>query len=102
MVIWRTHVENVSDLGEEEARHLIDVERRVERALLRATGAERAILMKLGIVTPHLHVHIYPVASKLTRAEVQAIIDAKTREEVEADFAERVRAFISESVRNAP
>lgn len=92
MVVWRAHVENVSDLSTEDAAHFIGVHRRAELALLAETGAARAVLLKLGIQTPHLHLHIYPVSSTLDRPAVQAILDAKTREEVEEEFAERVRA----------
>lgn len=94
MVVWRTHVENVSDLSPDDAAHFIDVHRRAELALLAESGAARAVLLKLGIQTPHLHLHIYPVSSSLDRPAVQAILDAKTREEVEEDFAKRVRTRI--------
>ncbi|MBV9493049.1 MAG: HIT family protein [Acidobacteria bacterium] len=94
MVVWRTHVENFSDLSEEDALHFARVHRAAEKALLEVTGAERAVLLKLGILTPHLHLHIYPVSSSLDRAAVMAILDAKTREEREADFAEKIRTRI--------
>jgi diadenosine tetraphosphate (Ap4A) HIT family hydrolase len=92
MVVWRAHVENVSDLSAANAAHFIEIHRRAERALLEVTGAERAVLLKLGIQTPHLHLHIYPISASLDRPAVQAILDARTREAVEDDFAERVRA----------
>jgi len=77
MVVWRRHVENVSDLDDDEARHFATVHRRVERILLDATRTDRAILLKLGIATPHLHLHVYPVSAALRRAEVMDIIDAR-------------------------
>lgn len=92
MVVWRGHVENLSDLGDDDARHLLDVHRHAERALLDVTGAERAVLLKLGIQTPHLHLHIYPVAATLDRPAVQEILDAQRRDPVEDDFADKVRA----------
>src|SRR4051794_40954460 len=70
MVIWKSHVENYSDLSDEDAAQLSRLHHAVEKTLLAATGAERAVLMKLGIATPHLHLHIYPVSAGLTRAEV--------------------------------
>lgn len=91
MVVWRAHVENLSDLGDDDARHFVDVQRKAERALLAVTGVERAVLLKLGIQTPHLHLHIYPVPATLDRAAVQEIIDARRRDDVEAGFAEQVR-----------
>jgi len=97
MVVWRAHVENVSDLSASDAAHLIGVHRRAERALLDVTGAERAVLLKLGIQTPHLHLHIYPVSASLDRAAVQEILDAKRRDDVEDGFAERVRTLMRPS-----
>lgn len=101
MVIWRNHVENVSDLTDAEAAHLMRVYRAAERALLESTGAERAVILKLGIQTPHLHLHIYPVGASLDRAAVMEIVDARVRDPMsEADaaaFSARVRALLTES-----
>ena len=91
LVVARRHVENVSDLMPSERARFLEVLAAAERALLEATGVERAVLMKLGITTPHLHVHIYPVSATLDRAAVMAIIDGKVRDEVPDGFAERVR-----------
>jgi diadenosine tetraphosphate (Ap4A) HIT family hydrolase len=90
MVVWREHVENISDLTPEDAAHFLAVYARAERALLNVTGAERAIILKLGIQTPHLHVHIYPFASTADRSAVMAAIDGKVREPLDADFVSRI------------
>jgi len=95
MVVARRHVENASDLPTQEWLHFARVQHAAEHALLEATGAERAVLLKLGIQTPHLHVHIYPVRASLTRAEVQEIIDGRVREDVEYGFDEGVRVRIA-------
>jgi diadenosine tetraphosphate (Ap4A) HIT family hydrolase len=79
MIVSRRHVENASDLTEHEWKLFSEVWRRAERALLSVTEAERAIVMKLGIATPHLHVHIYPVAKGATREEVFEAIEGKTK-----------------------
>ena len=63
--------------------------------MLEATGVERAILMKLGIATPHLHLHIYPVSASLDRAAVFGIIDARTRVGRDEAFIARVRAALA-------
>src|SRR5216684_2137212 len=76
MVVWKTHVENVADLTAGECAHFAAVHHRAERALLAATGADRAILLKLGIATPHLHLHLYPVSASLERGTVMEVIDA--------------------------
>jgi diadenosine tetraphosphate (Ap4A) HIT family hydrolase len=94
MVVWRAHVENVSDLSEQDAAHFARVHHAAEKALLAVTGAERAVLLKLGIMTPHLHLHIYPLSAALDRAAVMAILDGKTREEREPGFAARVAAAL--------
>ena len=99
MVVAKTHVQNVSDLTEDEWAHFARVQRRAEQALLEETGAERAILLKLGIQTPHLHIHIYPVSAALDRASVQNIIDARVTEPRDADFASRVRTRLTQSLR---
>ena len=94
MVVSRRHVENASDLEEEEFAHLARVWHRAERALLDATGAERAIILKLGILTPHLHVHIYPVQATATREEVFAAIDGKARTAMDEQLVEKVKLLV--------
>jgi diadenosine tetraphosphate (Ap4A) HIT family hydrolase len=95
MVIARRHVENASGLDEAEWLHLARVWQRTERVLLELTGAERAIVMKLGIQTPHLHLHIYPVAAAASRAEVFDAIDAKTSVPRDDRFVEACRRALS-------
>ncbi len=99
MVVARRHVENASDLEPGEWLHFARVHHAAERALLEVTGAERAVLLKLGIQTPHLHVHIYPVRAALSRAEVQEILDARVREEVEDGFWDEVGRRIATALR---
>ena len=94
MVVWKQHVENLSDLNADDATHFINVHRAAERALLQVTGCERAVLMKLGIATPHLHLHIYPVSATADRAAVMAAINGETREEREEDFVRKLCASL--------
>lgn len=82
MVIWKRHVENVASLTPDEYAHFAAVHHRVERALLEVTRADRAVLLKLGIVTPHLHLHVYPVSAALDRAQVMEIIDGHSGEAI--------------------
>jgi diadenosine tetraphosphate (Ap4A) HIT family hydrolase len=91
MVIWKAHVENVADLTIDEYVHFAAVHHRAERALLAATGADRAILLKLGIATPHLHLHIYPVSGSLDRAAVMEIIDARVRDAFDQSLIDALR-----------
>jgi hypothetical protein len=62
--------------------------------LLQLTGAERAVILKLGIATPHLHLHIYPVSASLDRAAVMDIIDGRVHVERDAAFVRDVRAAL--------
>ena len=91
MVVWKAHVENVADLTIDEYVHFAAIHHRAERALLAATGADRAILLKLGIATPHLHLHIYPVSAALERAAVMEIIDARVRESFDQTLIDDLR-----------
>ena len=91
MVVAARHVENLADLTAEEATEFTRIERAAERALLDATGTDRAILLKLGIQTPHLHVHIYPVNSSVDRAAILRIFDASVSEPRDESFAPDVR-----------
>lgn len=91
MIVAKRHVENLSDLGDSDATDLLHVTRTVEDLLLEQTGTDRAILLKLGIQTPHFHLHIYPVSSELDRAAVMKIIDAKVRVPVDEQFVRIMR-----------
>lgn len=92
MVVAKRHVENGSDLDEGELAQLTRVWQQAERVLLEVTGAERAILLKLGIATPHFHLHIYPARSTDDRAEVFAMFDGQRGEAKDLELVERVRA----------
>ncbi len=93
MVVWKEHVENVADLTLDDYVHFAAVHHRAEGALLAVTRADRAILLKLGIVTPHLHLHIYPVRASLDRGQVMEIIDGRVRDAM--DDRDR-QAFVNE------
>ena len=93
MVVWKEHVENVAGLTLDDYLHFAAVHHRAERALLAVTRADRAILLKLGIATPHLHLHIYPVSAALDRGQVMEIIDGRVRDAM--DDRDR-QAFVNE------
>ena len=97
MVIWKPHVENVAQLSEPELLHFARVYQRAERALIDVTGAARAVMLKLGIITPHLHVHIYPVSADLDRAAVMEIIEGRRREERDEDIVRMLRERLTSS-----
>lgn len=91
MIVWKAHVENVADLSAVEYAHFAATHHRAETALLAATGADRAILLKLGIATPHLHLHIYPVSAALSRDDVMQIIEARGREAFDQTLIDELR-----------
>lgn len=97
MVVARRHVENASGLDEDEWLHLARVWHRAERAILDATGAERAIILKLGILTPHLHIHIYPMSATATREDVFAAIDGKVSDPRDETLVATIRNAFRES-----
>jgi diadenosine tetraphosphate (Ap4A) HIT family hydrolase len=94
MVVAREHVENISDLA--DPLQFFSVYARAERALLDATGCERAMILKLGIVTPHLHLHIYPMNANDDRAAVFRAFDSASGEEPSPAFIEEVRRRLHE------
>lgn len=98
MIIWKRHVENVADLEPDELGHFSRVHRESERVLLRETGRDRAMLLKLGIQVPHLHLHIYPVSEAATRADVMAAIDGRVKEDRPEGFTERCRRSLTASL----
>src|SRR6266536_618430 len=95
MVIWKRHVKNISDLSEEELAHFWRAFQNAERALLAITKADRAIILKLGIAVPHLHVHIYPVSESLDRVAVMDIIEGRVREARDEEFVNAVERRLS-------
>lgn len=95
MVVAKRHVENASDLTEEEWLGFARVWQQTERALLDLTGAGRAMILKLGIVTPHLHVHIYPAGAGESREDVFAAFDGKRREPRDEAFLAALRQHLT-------
>ena len=97
MVVAKQHVETFSAL--ENPSEFTTIWRNAERILLEHTGCERAVIVKLGIATPHLHVHIYPVRATATRDEVFAAIDGTTRVDRDAGFVSAVRESLTAAAR---
>ena len=97
MVVAKRHVQNVSELAAEEWSQLSALYARAERALLAITQCERAIVMKLGIATPHLHLHIYPVRAATDRTAVMQIINAEVREPRDQSLVDAVRGALRDT-----
>jgi diadenosine tetraphosphate (Ap4A) HIT family hydrolase len=95
MVVAKRHAENASALDEDEWLHLARVFRETERVLLDLTRTQRAIVLKLGIQTPHLHLHLYPMSETATREEVFAAIDGKRAGTKDEEFVRRCRSRLT-------
>lgn len=95
MIAARRHVENPSDLRPDEWARFAALWRTTERVLLEVTGADRAVAMKLGLATPHLHVHLYPFPAGTGREEVFAAIEGKTAVAPDAAFVGDLRARLA-------
>ena len=59
-VIWRQHVREMTDLGEEQRAHFMSVVFAVEEVLRAELKPEKINLASLGNMTPHLHWHVIP------------------------------------------
>ena len=79
MIVAKRHVQNASDLEADEWLHFARVWQHAERILKELANADRVIALKLGLKTPHLHVHLYPVREIATRDDVFDIINMKVR-----------------------
>ena len=103
MVVAKRHVENPSDLDEAEWLHFARVWQKTERVLIELTKADRVIALKLGLKTPHLHVHLYPVNKAATREEVFDIINMQVRvSRDEALVLDTIRRLNEHSFANGP
>lgn len=59
-VIWKRHVAEMTDLEEDERRHLMGAVFAVESALRQTLHPDKINLASLGNVAPHLHWHVIP------------------------------------------
>ena len=73
MIVAKRHVENVSDLDEDEWLRIAKTWHRVEREL----SAERVIVLKLGVQTPHLHIHLHPFPTSASRQEIFLTLEGR-------------------------
>jgi diadenosine tetraphosphate (Ap4A) HIT family hydrolase len=59
-VVWRSHVQEMTDLPITARRHLINLVFAVETAVRRCATPDKINLASLGNVVPHLHWHVIP------------------------------------------
>lgn len=98
VVVWKGHVENLSDLSPTELRQFMAAYHQIEKALLRGAEAVRAVVFKLGLMVPHLHLHIYPISASADRRQVMAAIDGQKQRDFNPlerkAFRQAVRALL--------
>lgn len=59
-VVWNDHVREMTDLGDADRAHVMDVAAAVERALRDLLRPDKINLAALGNQVPHLHWHVIP------------------------------------------
>jgi len=59
-VIWNSHMKEMTDLGQDERAHLMNVVFAVEAVLRETLAPAKINLASLGNQTPHLHWHVIP------------------------------------------
>lgn len=59
-VLWREHVAEMTDLGADNRRHVLDVVMATEAALRTLMKPDKINLASFGNMVPHLHWHVIP------------------------------------------
>jgi diadenosine tetraphosphate (Ap4A) HIT family hydrolase len=59
-VVWNEHVRELSDLGDTDRKHLMDVVAVLERTLIGLLNPHKMNVAALGTGSPHLHFHVIP------------------------------------------
>lgn len=60
LVVPRAEIDQWQDLDDAVSDRIMEVSRRIGRAVVRAFGAPRAGLLIAGFEVRHLHVHVFP------------------------------------------
>lgn len=95
MVVSKSHVDNGSDLDAATWQRFTARWQQAEKTILDATGARRAMILKLGIQVPHLHVHIYPMPADADRTAVFAAFDGKRQEARDPALVAKIRTALA-------
>lgn len=82
LVIWKEHLNNVSDLSRQDFTHFSEIARRTEKALLEELNLDKSAILKSGGIVSHFHFHIYPLRKDISWQEVKDIFDKNVRYEV--------------------
>lgn len=59
-VIWKNHIQEMTDLSNEDRTQFMAVVFKVEESLRKILRPEKINLASLGNMTPHLHWHVVP------------------------------------------
>lgn len=79
LVVWKSHVQNLSDLSPSEAIEFTRVLYETEEKLLQALQLPRSVMLKSGFLESHFHFHIYPVTAEMEWEQVLEVINKKVR-----------------------
>lgn len=92
MIIPKKHVDYFFDLHEGEYREIFEIAKKLQKPLLKATGAKRVGLVVEGFAVPHAHLHLVPLhggneidpcRAKKGVPEEMALISEKIRKAIE-------------------
>lgn len=98
VVVSTVHVENSAELSRPAFDGFFALFRAAETALLRDLGADRVIVMKLGLAVPHLHHHLYPFSSSASRDDVMRAINMQVRHEPDSAMKQQIRERLETSL----
>lgn len=96
LVIPKREIENLFDLDEKLYMELMEVVRKVSKAVQKAKNPLRVGLMVLGFDVPHAHVHVVPLQQSgdlMTRRMINPDMPMRTQEDLKMD-AEEVAAAL--------
>jgi histidine triad (HIT) family protein len=61
MIIPKRHVDYFFDLNDAEYKEIMDIAKKIQKSLLKATGAKRIGIVVEGFAVPHVHLHLVPL-----------------------------------------
>ncbi len=81
LVIWKEHVENVSELSLNDYLYFSEIFHKTEKALSDILKVDKSIVLKSGILVSHFHFHIYPVKKDVKWDFIKDMFNKKTHYE---------------------
>ncbi|MCK5059560.1 MAG: HIT domain-containing protein [Candidatus Pacebacteria bacterium] len=75
LIVWKDHVNNVSDISEDDFIHFSRIFRKVELALLRTLNLDKSVVLKNEGIISHFHFHIYPLSKYTPWNTIRSMFD---------------------------